>query len=75
MGRSVMPHISVMLESVLLGRSIQRNKEKKFGTFIVLLLLLGFRSCWVRSSGAPLKNKITRPIRPTMRPHDDEMIV
>ena len=53
-GRSVMPHISVILGSVMLGGFNQRNKEKKFGAFIVLPLLLGFRSCRVRSSGGPL---------------------
>ena len=54
MGLSVMPHISVMLGSVRFGVFYQRNKEKKFGTSIVLPLLLGFRSCWVRSSGVLL---------------------
>ena len=53
-GRSVMPHISVMLGSVLFGGFNQRNKEKKFGTFIAHPLLLGFRSCWVRCSGVLL---------------------
>ena len=46
-----MPHISVMLGSVLLGVFNRTDKEKKFGTFIVHPLLLGFHSCWVRSSG------------------------
>ena len=32
----------------------QRNKEKMFGTFIVLPLLLGFRSSCVRSNGVIL---------------------
>ena len=59
-GRSVMPHISVMLGSILLGGSIQRNREKNFGTSLVLPLLLGFRYCWVRSSGASLYIEIQR---------------
>ena len=53
-GQSVIPHIFLMLGSVLFGGSNHRNKEKKFGTFIFIPLLLGFRSCWVRSSGVPL---------------------
>ena len=64
-GRSVMPHISVMLGSVLLGGFNQRNNGKKFGTFIFLPLLLGFRSCWVRSSGAPLYVQKTLKIMKT----------
>ena len=50
--RSVMPDISVMRGSVLLGGLNRRNKEKKIGTFIVIVhpLLLGFHSDSVRSS-------------------------
>ena len=47
-----MPDISVMRGSVLLGGFNRGNKEKKIGTFIVIVhpLLLGFHSDSVRSS-------------------------